>query len=73
MSSDPSQTIEQTAEEQRELQKQVDRLEDSAPPEKSGGAMQAGARRYPEPPLPNRMVRHPGQQRRGFSRARDGE
>jgi hypothetical protein len=27
MSSDPSQTIEQTAEEQRELQKQVDRLE----------------------------------------------
>ena len=62
MPGDPFETVEQTAEEQRELQKQVDRVEDDAPPKRSEGAMQAGARRYPEPPLPKQHQWKPGEE-----------
>jgi len=62
MPGDSPESVEQTAEEQRELQKQVDRIEGSAPPERSEGAMQAGARRYPEPPLPPQHQWKPGEE-----------
>jgi NAD(P)-dependent dehydrogenase (short-subunit alcohol dehydrogenase family) len=62
MQSNPSEDAEQTAEEQRDIQKKVDRIEDSPPPEKSEGAMQAGARRYPEPPLPPQHQWKPGEE-----------
>jgi NAD(P)-dependent dehydrogenase (short-subunit alcohol dehydrogenase family) len=53
---------EQTAEQQRDIQKQIDRIEDSPPPKKSDGAMQAGARRYPVPPLPPQHQWKPGEE-----------
>ncbi|MDB5432150.1 MAG: short chain dehydrogenase [Caulobacter sp.] len=56
----------QTAAEQRAIQKQVDEADKRAKESKSfkeddeGGAMQAGARRYPEPPLPAQHMAKPG-------------
>jgi NAD(P)-dependent dehydrogenase (short-subunit alcohol dehydrogenase family) len=57
-----SEDAEQTAEQQRDIQKQIDRIEDSPPPKKSDGAMQAGARRYPVPPLPPQHQWKPGEE-----------
>jgi NAD(P)-dependent dehydrogenase (short-subunit alcohol dehydrogenase family) len=47
--------------EQREIQAEVAKADqkESAPPE---GAMQAGARRYPEPPLPKQHLDKPGRE-----------
>ena len=48
-----------TAGRERAIQRQVDRLEKSKPKKKSG-AMQAGGRLYPVPPLPGQHLRKPG-------------
>ena len=46
---------------ERDIQKGVDRKEKNQPKSKeSKRAMQAGARRYPEPPLPRQHLRKPG-------------
>jgi NAD(P)-dependent dehydrogenase (short-subunit alcohol dehydrogenase family) len=53
----------ETAKQQRDIQDQVAEADRHAG--KSGdGAMQAGARRYPEPPLPQQHQRKPGSERR---------
>ena len=53
---------ESTAEEERTVQRKIDRSDKRAKHEqkKQGGAMQAGARVYPEPPLPNQHLEKPG-------------
>ncbi len=48
-----------TASKQREIQKQVEKADRKQNP-KSSGAMQAGARRYPEPPFPKVHQDKPG-------------
>jgi hypothetical protein len=47
---------------ERDIQVQIDRKERSKPKEKSKDqrAMQAGARRYPEPPFPKQHLKKPG-------------
>ncbi|HWA42873.1 MAG TPA: SDR family oxidoreductase [Hypericibacter adhaerens] len=62
MPTDSRERAEQTAKEQREIQQQIDRIEDSPPPEKAGGAMQAGARPYPAPPFPKQHQWKPGEE-----------
>ncbi|ARP99936.1 SDR family oxidoreductase [Pseudorhodoplanes sinuspersici] len=54
-----AQAAEQTAAAEREIQKTIDR-KDKTPPQKKQGAMQAGARLYPEPPLPAQHLAKPG-------------
>ena len=49
---------------QRALQKQVAQAEKHVPHEKPEGAMQAGARRYPEPPFPKQHQPKPGHEAR---------
>ena len=53
---------ESTAEEERTVQRKIDRSDKRAKHEKKkqGGAMQAGARVYPEPPLPSQHLEKPG-------------
>jgi NAD(P)-dependent dehydrogenase (short-subunit alcohol dehydrogenase family) len=53
---------ETTAEEERKIQRKVDRSETSDKGDKSEGAMQAGARLYPVPPLPKQHLEKPGQE-----------
>ena len=56
---------EQTAKEERAIQSNVDRSDKLAPGKpgnKEVGAMQAGARIYPEPPLPKQHLKKPGQE-----------
>ena len=55
---------ESTAEEERTVQRKIDRSDKRAKHEKKkqGGAMQAGARVYPEPPLPSQHLEKPGQE-----------
>ena len=56
---------EQTAKEERAIQNKVDRSDKLAsrkPEKKEIGAMQAGARLYPEPPLPEQHLKKPGQE-----------
>ena len=56
---------EQTAKEERAIQSKVDRSDKPAsgkPEKKEVGAMQAGARLYPEPPLPEQHLKKPGQE-----------
>jgi NAD(P)-dependent dehydrogenase (short-subunit alcohol dehydrogenase family) len=48
-----------TASKQREIQKQVEKADKKEKP-RSSGAMQAGARRYPEPPFPKVHQDKPG-------------
>jgi NAD(P)-dependent dehydrogenase (short-subunit alcohol dehydrogenase family) len=48
---------------QRAVQRQVARADRAHPRKKTAGAMQAGARRYPEPPLPRQHERKPGAER----------
>src|SRR5690349_10070898 len=50
---------EHTAAAERDIQKTIDR-NDKTPPEKKKSAMQAGARIYPEPPLPAQHLKKPG-------------
>jgi NAD(P)-dependent dehydrogenase (short-subunit alcohol dehydrogenase family) len=51
-----------TAAQQRELQRAVDATDKRHDEEEMTGAMQAGARRYPEPPLPAQHHRKPGKE-----------
>lgn len=53
------QTDSKAEDEQRAIQTQVDAADEKTPKAK-GGAMQAGARRYPEPPLPQQHQAKPG-------------
>jgi NAD(P)-dependent dehydrogenase (short-subunit alcohol dehydrogenase family) len=47
-------------ERQRAVQQQVEKTDKARPPEEMKGAMQAGARRYPEPPFPKQLLEKPG-------------
>lgn len=47
-------------ERQRAVQQQVQAADKARPPEEMKGAMQAGARRYPEPPFPKQLLEKPG-------------
>jgi hypothetical protein len=49
-----------TASKHRRIQKQVAKADRKRPKRKVQGAMQAGARRYPEPPFPKQHVPKPG-------------
>jgi len=50
-----------TAKEERDIQRKVDRSDQKKGMEENGGgAMQAGARVYPTPPLPDQHLRKPG-------------
>ena len=52
---------EETAKDERAIQSKVDRSDKTAGKRhKKEGAMQAGARVYPEPPLPNQHLKKPG-------------
>jgi len=55
---------EQAAEAERAIQKEIDRSDKSAAREQKtqNKAMQAGARVYPEPPLPKQHLKKPGQE-----------
>jgi NAD(P)-dependent dehydrogenase (short-subunit alcohol dehydrogenase family) len=56
---DQTDTVTKAEDEQRAIQAQVAEADEKAP-ETKGGAMQAGARRYPEPPLPQQHQAKPG-------------
>ncbi|TCH98761.1 SDR family oxidoreductase [Roseococcus sp. SYP-B2431] len=45
---------------QRAVQQQVQEADKARPKEEMKGAMQAGARRYPEPPFPDQLLEKPG-------------
>jgi hypothetical protein len=52
---------EQAAADERAIQEQIDRKQKGQPKQKQHkGAMQAGARRYPEPPFPKQHLAKPG-------------
>jgi NAD(P)-dependent dehydrogenase (short-subunit alcohol dehydrogenase family) len=51
-----------TASRHRKLQRQVAGADRRSPKVKQRGAMQAGARRYPEPPLPPQHIPKPGEE-----------
>jgi NAD(P)-dependent dehydrogenase (short-subunit alcohol dehydrogenase family) len=54
-------SAEKAAAEERATQKEIDAKEQQRQKSKEGkGAMQAGARRYPEPPLPGQHLKKPG-------------
>jgi NAD(P)-dependent dehydrogenase (short-subunit alcohol dehydrogenase family) len=56
-----AQAAEKTAAAERAIQDNVDRKDKAKPKQGNGhGAMQAGARRYPEPPLPAQHLKKPG-------------
>lgn len=56
-----AQAAEATAAAERRIQQEVDRKERARPKQdKKRGAMQAGARRYPEPPIPGQHLEKPG-------------
>lgn len=49
-----------TAAKHRKLQQQVDKADKKKPKDEKKGAMQAGARKYPEPPFPKQHLPKPG-------------
>jgi NAD(P)-dependent dehydrogenase (short-subunit alcohol dehydrogenase family) len=51
-----------TSSEHRKIQRQVARADKRAPAKETQGAMQAGARRYPEPPFPKQHPPKPGRE-----------
>src|ERR1041384_8189086 len=52
-----------TAKEEREIQREIDRSDIKQKGDKEdGGAMQAGARLYPAPPLPGQHLQKPGEE-----------
>jgi NAD(P)-dependent dehydrogenase (short-subunit alcohol dehydrogenase family) len=55
---------EEAAAAERDIQQEIDRKEKARPKEKEKpkGAMQAGARRYPEPPFPKQHLGKPGEE-----------
>ncbi len=59
MPTQPQDHSEQAVRQQREIQKEVAAAEKAAPEEKAFGAMQAGARKYPEPPMPAQHMAKP--------------
>jgi NAD(P)-dependent dehydrogenase (short-subunit alcohol dehydrogenase family) len=60
----PKKTKSKVGEEQRAIQAQVEKADGKTPRVKRGGAMQAGARVYPEPPFPPQHQAKPGQEAR---------
>jgi NAD(P)-dependent dehydrogenase (short-subunit alcohol dehydrogenase family) len=50
------------AKQHRRIQKEVARADRKRPKQKVEGAMQAGARRYPEPPFPKQHIPKPGEE-----------
>ena len=57
----PSADAREAASEERDIQKVIDAKDNAgAGDEKDGGAMQAGARKYPEPPFPKQHQPKPG-------------
>jgi NAD(P)-dependent dehydrogenase (short-subunit alcohol dehydrogenase family) len=60
MSDTKQMQAEAAAGKQREIQKQVDAADKASSKGKSDGAMQAGARKYPEPPFPEQHHPKPG-------------
>lgn len=56
----PQDNSQSAVREQRAIQKEVARNDKAASEEKSFGAMQAGARKYPEPPMPAQHQAKPG-------------
>jgi hypothetical protein len=60
MSKTDESTAKRTAEKQRKLQGEIDDADRLRSSKDSNGAMQAGARRYPEPPLPKQHLVKPG-------------
>ena len=59
-----------TAADERAIQRQADRKERASSKEKTSGAMQAGARVYPEPPLPAQHLEEAGARARSRARSR---
>jgi NAD(P)-dependent dehydrogenase (short-subunit alcohol dehydrogenase family) len=51
---------EKTANKHKKIQAQTARADKSNPRKKPGHAMQAGARKYPEPPMPKQHLKKPG-------------
>ncbi len=56
------QEAEQTAKDERAIQSKIDQSDKTAGKQEKKGAMQAGARVYPEPPLPKQHLKKPGSQ-----------
>jgi NAD(P)-dependent dehydrogenase (short-subunit alcohol dehydrogenase family) len=54
---------ERLAEKQRKLQEQVMQKQKEKPEKKESKAMQAGARKYPEPPVDNQHLKKPGKEK----------
>jgi hypothetical protein len=61
----PASEVKQVVARQRAIQRQVARAERAHPTSEHKSAMQAGARRYPAPPLPRQHQKKPG--RNGLS------
>jgi len=57
-----AQAADKVAAAEREIQKEIDRQERARPKEKKRGAMQAGARHYPGPPIPGQHQPKPGRE-----------
>src|SRR5262245_42617442 len=51
-----------TAENERDIQREIDRSDKKQKSKPEGGAMQAGARLYPVPPLPGQHLQKPGEE-----------
>ncbi|MDO9336425.1 MAG: SDR family oxidoreductase [Caulobacter sp.] len=62
MTSQPQDNSAAAVRQQRAIQKEVAAADKAAGEEKSFGAMQAGARKYPEPPMPAQHMTKPGQE-----------
>jgi len=60
-----AEAAEQAAKAERDIQAEIDRKEKSRPKKdkEKQPAMQAGARRYPEPPFPKQHLKKPGEER----------
>jgi NAD(P)-dependent dehydrogenase (short-subunit alcohol dehydrogenase family) len=59
---DYARKAERTAEAQRKIQARVEAADQAGGEKNTKGAMQAGARPYPEPPLPEQHLEKPGQE-----------
>src|SRR4051812_5568297 len=57
-----SKAASRTVRQQRKIQRKIDRKGGKPRPDEKQDAMQAGARRYPEPPLPKQHQRKPGRE-----------
>ena len=55
------QPSERTADHQRDIQEEIHERDQRGTSSGNSGAMQAGARNYPEPPLPEQSLPKPGQ------------